>query len=160
MPPTRPVGNEFMSLQKHYFGQLSQPLDVGHCTPGDAKGVAMGTGGSAQGGCHDVLCAIAATLDKYSTCRRFVVQDKDETAAVLLDVHRILFNDDDGSVVKIESRPLGTRNALEDADEPWCCNVVGTDSSSMVRQRSFPFFFLDYYYFLLLFLPPNGFIMC
>jgi hypothetical protein len=55
-------------------------------------------GDEAHPGCHDILVAIAATLDKHPTCRRFVVQDHAEDLGICLDVHGICYSETDGSV--------------------------------------------------------------
>eukprot|EP00729_Bicosta_minor_P018077 gene18077-9086_t len=38
------------------------------------------------------------TLDRYAECRRFIVQDEEQLVGVCVDVHGVIYDDDDGSI--------------------------------------------------------------
>lgn len=41
---------------------------------------------------------IISALDRYAECRRFIVQDEEQLVGVCVDVHGVIYDDDDGSI--------------------------------------------------------------
>lgn len=62
------------SLHSHFFGEQADPDDVHY-------------------GFDTIMAAVALTLDRFEGCKRFVVQDTEQTTGLCLDVYGVVYED-------------------------------------------------------------------